>query len=890
MSSCRHHHHPPHKKEDAATKEETVVPAPASSSSSHCCSGNEKSSHSHGHSHDHGHRHGHDHHNHGPPPPPPSPPDGHGHGHDHRHDRGHHHDRHHDESVEAKAECCSNNKNSNNSTSEGGVKATTLLVSTTLSPCSGGGDNNNHGHANHDDNGAAGTEGEKKTSTKCCAGIAPSSSSLGAGSNNHNNSNHSNHSGPPLCLAVIRENGTDLVVFDAAGIPKTFRYEGDVRTLCFSSHDNARAEHFLTPCFDDDGNHGGGPGPDSGGLGLGGGGGSSSAACFCGIGMPHLHAHVRSPDTCDNRSSHHSGSDDERIAALADQVLLPVDPIGSNASVAGTEHSETTSTATREEAKESSSSLLRFAVSDRMPKVCNSRQVKKQLGDQGLDVGGIRCHQRRIHPVQHDDHVDYLVHDSKAGSLHLAYPCDDCGMEDVHGTFTNVASRTVARKKRRGGGHHQDNEDSMEGDGVQLHFFQVDPTRPFSLVEHLQNLFQTHQSDRVSAATHLMGHGHVGHDHGHGHIDHIGHDHGHGGDSRMAPSVGMGVKPAPTRDVAVSVRSTFACTGICCSSETPVILRLLETIKGVHRVMVNVPVKQVLVDHDPSLVSTSELDLMLSKNGFKATTLTDGSASAAAAASAAATALTAENGRTVLFVEGICCASEVPTVKSILEPLKGVAGVSVNTTQKLVYVNHSLAYVSSQQLADALASEGFPSEIREDASRAVLSAQSAFVRSLLSLEMPDTDEGDPKTNDLEALTALLRRYDGTQVESFVVDWPARAVTVIHNPFVLSAQDVVTALRANANIESKVLTDGADPKTWSIPEWDEKGGAATSGADNLDADEKRSFPRPNVILSGVCWVISMLHYIGGNWYVHSLLVLDATSILATFSSQYNSHSC
>jgi copper chaperone CopZ len=849
MSSCHHHHHhPPHKKEeDAATKEETVVPAPASSSSSHCCSGNEKSSHGHGHGHGHGH------HNHGPPPPPPSPP--HGHDHDHRHDHGHHHDhRHHqDESVEAKAECCGNNKN-NNSTSTG-VKATTLLVSTTSSPCCGGGDN--HGHTNRDNVAEATEEEEKTTSTKCCAGGASSSSSLGAGSN-------SNHSGPPLCLAVIRENGTDLVVFDASGIPKTFRYEGDVRTLCFSSHDNARAEHFLTPCFDDDGNHGGGGGggPDSGDLGSGG-GSSGSAACFCGIGMPHLHAHVRSPDTCDSSNSHHGGSEDERIAALADQVLLPVDPMGSNASVAGTEHSETTSTATKEETKESSSSsLLRFAVSDRMPKVCNSRQVKKQLGDQGLDVGGIRCHQRRIHQVVHDDHVDYLVHDSKAGSLHLAYPCDDCGMEDVHGTFTNVASRTVARKKRRGGAllgnDAKDNDGDDEGDGVQLHFFQVDPTRPFSLVEHLQNLFQTHQSDRVSAATHLMGHGHIGHDH-----DHIGHDHGHdhGGDSRMAPSAGMGVGPAPTQDVAVSVRSTFACTGICCSSETPVILRLLETIKGVNRVMVNVPVKQVLVDHDPSLVSTSDLALMLSKNGFKATPLTDGSASAAAVASAAATALTAENGRTVLFVEGICCASEVPTVKSILEPLKGVAGVSVNTTQKLVYVNHSLAYVSSQQLADALASEGFPSEIREDASRAVLSAQSAFVRSLLSLEVPDTDEGDPKSNDLEALTALLRRYDGTQVESFVVDWPARAVTVIHNPFVLSAQDVVTALRTNANIESKVLTDGADPKTWSIPEWDEKG-----GADNLDADEKRSFPRPNVILSGVCWVISMLHYIGGNWYV------------------------
>jgi copper chaperone CopZ len=597
----------------------------------------------------------------------------------------------------------------------------------------------------------------------------------------------------PLCLAVIRENGTDLVVFDAGGQPRTFRYRGDVRKLCFSSHGNAGLEDLLTPCFDEQGNHGD---PDE--------------SCFCGVDVPHLHAHVRNPRTCGAddghhdhhdhhghgqgglcHQGHHGGSSNERdVALLASQVLLPVpaaDALSSGASTA----SSTAATTNRKEKWDGTAitstttmaPLLSFPVSDQMPKQCNGPDVKQQLEERGMKWRGINRHRRRIHQVQHDDHVDYLVHDSRTGSLHLSYPCNDCGLEDVHGTFANVARRKISRKK-----------ESEAGD-VHLHFFQVDPVRPFSLVEHLQSLFQTYQSDRVAAATHLLS-------------------------SPDHHRTGAGTAP--------DMRSTLLTFPPPTPATAPTFVA------------------------PPS--STEE------KAGRR-------------------------QGRTVLCVEGICCASEVPIVRSILEPLKGVGQVKVNPTTKLVYVTHSPDLITSHQLSSALTHEGFPSEIRVNA-KAMSGgggdgAGSAFVRSLLSLELEATakkttaaarSDGDDKVPpsvfdvpDTEALAQLLRGYDASQMESFVVDVPAHTVTVVHNPFALSIQAIAAAVQKETGIPTAVVTDGADPETWDyLKEWDSS--AESTWENNLDVDEGRTYPRPTVILCGICWIISMLHYIGGNWCV------------------------
>lgn len=58
--------------------------------------------------------------------------------------------------------------------------------------------------------------------------------------------------------------------------------------------------------------------------------------------------------------------------------------------------------------------------------------------------------------------------------------------------------------------------------------------------------------------------------------------------------------------------------------------------------------------------------------------------------------------QTRIKVEKICCASEVKLVEKILAPMSGVVKLACNIMTKTAYIDHDIAQVSSQAMADAL--------------------------------------------------------------------------------------------------------------------------------------------------------------------------------------------
>jgi hypothetical protein len=159
--------------------------------------------------------------------------------------------------------------------------------------------------------------------------------------------------GGVLCLAVVRESGADISLFDASGEVRSFSYKGDIRKLCFSSH-GQEADDLLTPCFDDAGNHG-----------------SPEEGCFCGVETPHLHAHVHDPKTCNEDSPNTAEVD---LMKLARMTLHPT-----------------------EESK--NSSLFQIPVSERLPKECNSKDFVHHLSTSG-DSLHAPLKKRRMHKVK----------------------------------------------------------------------------------------------------------------------------------------------------------------------------------------------------------------------------------------------------------------------------------------------------------------------------------------------------------------------------------------------------------------------------------------------------------------------------------------------------------
>jgi hypothetical protein len=80
---------------------------------------------------------------------------------------------------------------------------------------------------------------------------------------------------------------------------------------------------------------------------------------------------------------------------------------------------------------------------------------------------------------------------------------------------------------------------------------------------------------------------------------------------------------------------------------------------------------------------------------------------------------------------------------------------------------------------------------------------------------------------------------------------------VHNPHILSAETIVKKLAKDTGIKAIIIVNGAQSANWEFPEVLEE----------EETTEKHVLP-PSVptILSGVFWVISMLSFIGGTWYV------------------------
>ena len=111
--------------------------------------------------------------------------------------------------------------------------------------------------------------------------------------------------------------------------------------------------------------------------------------------------------------------------------------------------------------------------------------------------------------------------------------------------------------------------------------------------------------------------------------------------------------------------------------------------------MINVPLKQVNVDHDPTVITAKAIETALNKGRFGATIKRDGGAGFAQQGG---------TGRSHFHVQKICCASEIPAINKILEPIEGVSNVAINVTTKLVSISQNRSGRISMQCLTVLTS------------------------------------------------------------------------------------------------------------------------------------------------------------------------------------------
>eukprot|EP00934_Nitzschia_sp_Nitz4_P004953 Nitzschia sp. Nitz4//scaffold40_size135432//130078//133507//NITZ4_003273-RA/size135432-snap-gene-0.134-mRNA-1//-1//CDS//3329551306//4943//frame0 len=134
-----------------------------------------------------------------------------------------------------------------------------------------------------------------------------------------------------------------------------------------------------------------------------------------------------------------------------------------------------------------------------------------------------------------------------------------------------------------------------------------------------------------------------------------------------------------------------------------VLQSLLQPLPGVFKVQIHAQEQFVLLEHDASL-STENVLSALQSLGHSAKVESKSEADEAHPRWV----------RSHLFVQGICCATEVPAVRKIVKPLSGVSKLQINITTKVVTVQHDVGIISAQDIANRLGKEGFPSKVQRD--------------------------------------------------------------------------------------------------------------------------------------------------------------------------------
>ena len=346
------------------------------------------------------------------------------------------------------------------------------------------------------------------------------------------------------CLAILSPDNSKLDVFDVKGQSKKFilkhngRMKKDLSSekVCLATHHGNMAsgrnddiDMLITPCFDKHGVH---DEPDEG--------------CPCGEEEPHIHAHVYNPDICGiddccmndaTRKNQQQATNWNFLSQLTYYLEDDGCGKGDNKKKVGHTH---------------------MPINESLPYQCNSGDMVNHLSQRGLKLShwltfrnrgrsgneercndtncGVDSCKDHMYPIQHEDHVDFLIHNETTGALHLEHPCSKCGENDVHGTFRLLSTRSWMADKNL---------------QIKLHFFQVHD-EPFRILDVLSDLFEL-ESDRTQLAR---------------------------------------VQVVEDTSPRVGRSNFYVKEGLCCASEVPQIKAILRPLDTVEVISINATTKQ----------------------------------------------------------------------------------------------------------------------------------------------------------------------------------------------------------------------------------------------------------------------------------------------------------
>jgi copper chaperone CopZ len=154
-------------------------------------------------------------------------------------------------------------------------------------------------------------------------------------------------------------------------------------------------------------------------------------------------------------------------------------------------------------------------------------------------------------------------------------------------------------------------------------------------------------------------------------------------------------------------------------------------------------------------------------------------------------------GRSHFTATGICCSSEVPMVKSILLPIKGVESVKVSPATRAIYVDHDIDIVSASDICRDLDEGGFGATIVEDAAVEITQQigipMDVTVVSVFDVNIEDGKIGATSLKE-EATSASLKSALGEAgIKMVQLSQRKNCISVEYNPYYVTSSQNLTLI-------------------------------------------------------------------------------------------------
>ena len=303
-----------------------------------------------------------------------------------------------------------------------------------------------------------------------------------------------------------------------------------------------------------------------------------------------------------------------------------------------------------------------------------------------------------------------------------------------------------------------------------------------------------------------------------------------------------------------SFKSSFFVSGICCAAEIPMINKILEPLKGVEKVSINVTNKTVYVHHVPNVISAKDIKGVLDAEKFDCRVSKDAGKTMTTRMNVNMNVnVAATSGKSAFFVSGICCAAEIPIIESILKPMNGVEKISINVTNKTVYIVHTFATIAAKDIKAALDAEKFDCRITKDAGAAAIASKvraNTYTNTTVMSKYVESTFLIPslfESSDADKIREMLsRQYSKDQLSHSETHVPSKTIKIDHSPQLLSASSLMEFFKEEG-MDVTLVADGYAEGIWSAGEED-------------DIEEHKVKLEAHIILSGVFWIVSMLHLI------------------------------